>query len=66
METLESILQLVTPFCFMMAIDLVDAYLTVYVYLAHHCYLKFYHNVDLLQYICLPFRLTSSPQLFSK
>ena len=63
METLESIFQLVTPFCLLTAIDLVDAYLMVYVHLDHHCYLKFYHNGVLLQYICLPFRLTSNPHI---
>ena len=66
METLESILQLVTPSCFMTMIDLVEAYLMIYIHKDNHCYLKFYLNGKLLQYICLPFGLTSSPRIFSK
>ena len=50
----------------MTVIDLVEAYLTIYIHMDNHCYLKFYHNGKLLQYICLPFGLTSSPRIFSK
>ena len=63
---MESILQLVTPSCFITVIDLIEAYLMIYIHMDNHCYLKFYHNGKLLQYICLPFGLTSSPRIISK
>lgn len=41
MDTLESVIQLVTPDCFMASIDLKDAYYTVSVAPEHRKYLRF-------------------------
>ena len=41
METLETILQLVTPLCFMTSMDLSNAYLSITVHISHRGFLKF-------------------------
>ena len=66
METLETIIQLVTENCWMTKIDLSDAYLTLGVKLEHQKYLRFFWKGRLLGYIVIPFGLRSAPRLFTK
>ena len=41
MDTLQSVLSLMTPSCFMASVDLKDAYYSVPIAVAHQKYLKF-------------------------
>lgn len=41
MDTLQSVISLMTPNCFMASIDLKDAYYSVPIAVAHQKYLKF-------------------------
>ena len=66
METLDTILQLVTPLCFMMSVDLSDAYLSIAVHISHRHFLKFSWRGSLYQFLAMPFGLTSAPRIFTK
>ena len=66
METLDHILALITPGCFMTKIDLADAFLTIPVAPKFQKFLKFPWQGQLYQYACLLFGFTSSHQLFTK
>ena len=54
MDTLQSILKLVTPGCYMATIDLKDAYYSVPVVQEHLKYLRFLWRSKLYQYTCFP------------
>jgi hypothetical protein len=66
METLESIIKLVRPNCYMSSIDLKDAFYSVPIAPEHKKYLRFFWNDTLYQFTCLPFGLTSAPRKFTK
>ena len=66
METLETILQLVTPLCFMTSVDLSDAYLLITMHISHCHFLKFSWKGTLYQFLAMPFSLTSAPHIFTK
>ena len=66
METMKSILTLVTPNCFMAKVDIQDAYYSVPILLEHQKYLKFYFRGKLYQFTCLPNNLCSGPRKFTK
>ena len=66
METLQSILHLVTPQCWQTILDLQDAYLTVPVKFAHQIFLKFTFQGQIYMYIVLPFGYTQAPRIFTK
>lgn len=66
MDTLQSILKLVTPGCYMATIDLKDAYYSVPVAQEHRKYLRFVWRSKLYQYTCFPNGLSSAPRLFTK
>ena len=66
METLDHIIAAMTEKCYMCVLDLSDAYLTLWVNKQFWLVLRFYWQGRLLQYIVLPFGLSSSPWLFSK
>ena len=61
METLNSILKLIRPNCYMTSIDLKDAYYSVKIFEKHQKYLKFVFDGKLYQFACLPNGLTSGP-----
>lgn len=65
MDTLQSILKLVTPGCYMATIDLKDAYYSVPVAQEHRKYLRFVWRSKLYQYTCFPNGLSSAPRLFT-
>ena len=66
METLEKILTLVTPLCFMGSLDLSEAYLVVLVALAYRRYLKFIWAGKVYRFRGMPFGLTEAPRKFTK
>lgn len=66
MDTLQSILKLITPGCYMATIDLRDAYYMVPIATEHRKFLRFYWDGKLYQYTCLPNGLSSAPRLFTK
>ena len=63
MDTLDTVIKMMKPGCFMASVDLRDAYYTVPVHLEHRKYLKFLFNGTLYQYTCLPNGLSSAPPL---
>lgn len=66
METLQSILNLIRPDCYMASIDLKDAYYSVKMDKNHQKYLKFQYNGKLYHFVCLPNGLTHGPRKFTK
>ena len=66
MDTLQSILKLVTPGCYMATIDLKDAYYSVPVAQERRKYLRFIWRSKLYQYTCFPNGLSPAPRLFTK
>ena len=66
MDTLQSAINLMKPGCFMMSIDLRDAYYSVPVSPTYRKYLKFIWRDQLYQFTCLPMGLSSSPRIFTK
>ena len=66
MESLNSVLDLMTPGCFMASIDIKDAYYSVPIAKEHHKFLRFIWRDNLYQYVCLPNGLSSAPRIFTK
>ena len=67
METIKSLLTLVTPNCYMAKVeDIKDAYYSVPILPHHQKYLKFYFRGKLYQFTCLPNGLCSGPRKFTK
>ena len=66
MDTLQSILKLITPECYMATIYLSDAYYTVPIAEEHRKYLRFCWKNKIYQYTCFPNGLSSAPCLFTK
>ena len=66
MDTLDAVLKMMKPRCFMTSVDLRDAYYTVPVHSEHQKFLKFMFNGILYQYTCLPNGLSSAPRIFTK
>lgn len=71
METLNSIIELMRPGCYMASLDLKDAYYTLPVALEHQGYLAFpwvdeNQNYRVFAFTCLPNGLTSAPRMFTK
>ena len=65
-ETLQSILRLVTENCQMAISDLLDAYLTVLIHPSHHVFHKFVFLGKMFMFKVLPFRYTGTPHMFTK
>lgn len=66
MDSLFSVLRMITPGCYMASIDLKDAYYCIPVSKNYHKYLKFYWNSKLYKYRACPMGLSMSPRLFTK
>ena len=66
METLSTIQQAIQPGDWMISIDLKDAYFHVPVAIELQKYLRFHVGQEHLQFVCLPFGLTTSPRVFTK
>ena len=54
MDTLDTVIKLMTPGCYMVSIDLKDAYYLLPIHKDHQKFLKFKFKVTLYQYTCLP------------
>ncbi len=66
MESIHSILQLVTPGSWMASIDLKDAYYSVPISKDSQKYLKFKYGTQLYQFTCYPNGLSFCPRKFTK
>ena len=66
MDTLQSVISLMTPNCFMASVDLKDAYYSVPVAVAHQKYLKFEWGGKLYQFTCFRNGLAFCPRKFTK
>ena len=66
MDSLNTVLQMVKPGCFMASIDLKDAYYSVPIATADQKYLKFQWRGKLYQYVCFPNGLAFCPRKFTK
>jgi len=66
MDTLESVMKLVDPDCYMASIDLKDAYYSVPIHRDDQKYLKFKWKGVLYQFTALPNGLSSGPRIFTK
>ena len=65
-ETIKSILTLVTLNCYIAKVDIKDAYYTIPILPEHQKYLKFYFKGKLYQFKCLANGLCSGPSKFTK
>ena len=66
MDTLNTIINLMSPDCYMASLDLKDAYYSIPVMKEHRKYLRFLFNGRLYQLTCLPNGLSSCPRKFTK
>ena len=66
MDSLQSAVQLMKPHCLMAVLDLKDAYYSVPIRTDHRTYLRFEHNGQLYEFVCLPNGLSSAPRFFTK
>ena len=66
MDTIHTILRLVTPNCWMASLDLKDAYYSVRIHPDFQKYLKFTYHGLLYQYTVFPNGLSTCPRKFTK
>ena len=66
MDTIHTILKLVTPICWMVSLDLKDAYYNVKIHSDFQKYLKFTHHGLLYKYTVFPNGLSTCPHKFTK
>ncbi len=66
MDTLDTALKLVTQGCFMISIDIKDAYYTIKIDEQYRKYLRFEFEGQLYQFRVLPNGLSSGPRIFTK
>lgn len=66
MEDTRTAMKLMTPHCYMVNLDLKEAYFLVPVYKQHRKFLRFYFNKNLYEFCALPFGLCSAPHIFTK
>ena len=66
METLSSVLSLITPGRYLASIDLKDAYYLIFIHTDHSKYLKFFWKGQLYKFLVLPNGLCSGPRKFTK
>ena len=66
METIQHILSMVTPNCWMASVNLKDAYYSVKVHPSYQRYLKFKFQGELYAYTVYPNGLASCPRQFTK
>ena len=66
MDSLNTVLQMVKPGCFMASIDLKGAYYSVPIATADQKYLKFQWRGKLYKYVCFPNGLAFCPRKFTK
>ena len=65
METINSILTIITPNYYMTKLDIKDGYYSIPILEEHQKYLKFLFEGKLYQFICLPNGLCSGLRIFT-
>lgn len=66
MDTIDTVINLMRPDCFMASVDLSNAYFSIPVAKAHRKYLRFEWCGELFQFKVLPNGLSSAPRMFTK
>ena len=66
MDTIETVINLMLPNCFMGSIDLANAYFSIPVAIEHRRFLKFEWKHQMYQFRVLPNGLSSAPGLFTE
>ena len=66
MDTFNTVVKMVKPYCYMATIDLKLAYYLIPVHKDDKKFLKFVWNNRLMQYTAIPNGLSSAPRLFTK
>ena len=66
MDSLSSVLPLISQYCWFASLDLMNAYFSVPVSVADRSWLRFWWYDRLYQYTCLPQGLTSAPRIFTR
>ena len=66
MEGLNTLVDVLSGSEFFTTIDLKDAYFSIPIHADHFKYLRFEWNWTLFESICLPFRLSLAPRVFTK
>ena len=66
MDTIENVIKLMRPDCYMASLDLTKAYFSVPIAQDFRCFLKFAWGDSLYQFKVLPFGLSSGPRTFTK
>jgi hypothetical protein len=66
MDTLDTVIKMMTPGFYMASIDLQDAYYLLPIHKDHQKFLKFKFKGTLYQYTCLPNGLSGAPRIFTK
>ncbi|XP_068671158.1 uncharacterized protein [Montipora foliosa] len=66
MDSLKTVIDLMSQGCYMVSVDIKDAYYTVPIATEHQNFLKFRWRDKLYQYTCLPNGLASAPRIFTK
>ena len=66
MDTIENVIKLMRPDCYMASFDLTKAYISVPIAQDFRCFLKFAWGDSLYQFKVLPFGLSSGPRTFTK
>ena len=66
MDSLQTIIKLVTPICFMASIDMKDAYYSIPVKSEDGKYLRFKWEDQFYEFTCLPNGLSCAPRQFTK
>lgn len=64
-NTFESTVNLIKKNCSMASIDIKHAYHSIPITVEHQKYLRFGWKGKIIQYICLPFGLSSAPRIFT-
>ena len=66
MDTIQSVINMMTKNCYMASVDLKDAYYSIPVHTEDRKYLRFKWGSSLFQFTCLPNGLSEAPRKFTK
>ena len=66
MDTIYSVLKLITPGCYMSSVDIKDAYYSVPISEGYQKYFKFKYKGTLYKFLCLPNGFCHGPRKFTK
>ena len=66
LEDVRTASKLITKGCFMIVLDLKDAYFTIPIHKEHRKFLRFCFNNQLFEFLVLPFGLNTAPFIFTK